>query len=143
MPTTNTTIVRRAFEAWNKRDLPTIAQLFPDCIYHSPATGEIRGEAYRTFFTALLNAFPDGRLTVNDEVTDGDKVVVRWTFTGTHKTDLMGIAPTGKRVTMTGISITRIDNGKIVEAWEEWDNLGMLQQMGVVPVIKFEAPVTA
>lgn len=141
MQTTNTTIVRRAFEAWNKRDLSTITQLFPDCLYHSPATGDIKGEAYRTFFTALLDGFPDGRLTVNDELTENDKVVVRWSFTGTHKANLMGIATTGKRVTMTGMSIIRITNGKIVEAWEEWDNLGLMQQLGVVPVVKLEMPV--
>lgn len=141
MQTTNTTIVRRTFEAWNKRDLPTITQLVPDCLYHSPTTGDIRGETYRTFFTAQLNAFPDGRMTITDEVTEADKVAVRWTFTGTHKADLMGITPTGKRVTFTGMSIIRLANGKIVEVSEEWDNLGMLQQLGVVPVVKLETPV--
>ena len=139
----NTAILLRAFECWNKRDFSAIEELFPDCIYHSPATGELRGEAYRKFFASLLNAFPDGRLTVNDQVAEDDKVVARWSFTGTHKGQLMGIAPTGKQVAMTGISITRIINGKIVEAWEEWDSLGMMQQLGLVPAVKFEAKAAA
>lgn len=143
MNTANMTILRRAFECWNERDFSAIAELFPDCIYHSPATGELRGEAYRSFFASLLNAFPDGRLTVLDQVAEDDKAVARWSFIGTHKAPLMGIAPTGKRVAMTGISITRIVNGKIVEAWEEWDSLGMMQQLGIVPTVKLEAKVAA
>ena len=143
MNTTNTAILLRAFECWNKRDFSAIEELFPDCIYHSPATGELRGEAYRKFFASLLNAFPDGRLTVNDQVAEDDKVVARWSFTGTHKGQWMGIAPTAKQVTMTGISITRMVGGKIVEAWEEWDSLGMMQQLGIVPTFKFEAKLAA
>ncbi len=142
MNTANTAIVQRAFECWNKRDFSVIAELFPDCIYHSSVTGELKGEAYGKYFTALLNAFPDGRLTVNDQIGEDDKVAVRWNFTGTHKGELMG-HPTGKQVTMTGISIVRIVNGKIAEAWEEWDNLGMMQQLGVVPAIKLEAKAAA
>ncbi len=143
MNTANMAIVRRALECWNKRDFSVIADLFSDCIYHSPVTGELRGEAYRAYFASLLNACPDGRLTVHDQVAEDDKVVARWSFTGTHKGQLMGIAPTGKQVAMTGISITRILNGKIVEAWEEWDSLGMMQQLGLVPAVKFEAKVAA
>ena len=139
MNTANTAIGRRAFECWNKRDFSVIAELLSDCIYHSPTTGEIRGEAYRKLFASMLNAFPDGRFTVVDEVAEDDKVVTRWSFTGTHKGELMGIAPTGKQVAMTGISIIRIVDGKIVEAWEEWDSLGMMQQLGVVPSVKLEA----
>ncbi len=139
MNTANTAVVQHMFECWNKRDFSVIAELLSDCTYHSPATGDIRGEAYKKLFTSLLNAFPDGRFTVSDEVAEGDKVVTRWSFTGTHKGQLMGMAPTGKQVAMTGISITRILDGKIVEAWEEWDSLGMMQQLGVVPSVKFEA----
>src|SRR5262245_25023955 len=120
MNTANTATVKRAFEGWNKRDFSMIAELFPNCTYHSATTGDLKGEAYRSFYSSLLNAFPDGRLTINDSVTEDDKVVVRWSFTGTHKGELLGISPTGKKVQMTGISINRVANGKIVEAWEEW-----------------------
>ncbi len=135
----NKAIIQRAFEYWNKRDVSGIAELFSDCIYHSPATGELKGEAYKKLFASMLNAFPNGRFTVSDEVAEDDKVVIRWSFTGTHKGQLMGIAPTGKPVAFTGMSITRILDGKIVEVWEEWDSLGMMQQLGLVPALKLEA----
>jgi predicted ester cyclase len=141
MNTATTAIVRRSFECWNKRDFSVIAELFPNCIYHFPTTGELRGEAFRAYFTSLLNAFPDGRLTMLDQVQEDDKVVVRWSFTGTHRGELMGIAPTGKQVSFTGISIMRVAEGKIVEAWEEGDSLGMMQQLGLVPTINLEATV--
>lgn len=143
MDTANKAIIQRAFECWNKRDFSGIAELFSDCIYHSPPTGELKGEAYKKYFTSLLNAFPDGRLKMTDEVGEGDKVVIRWSFTGTHKAQLMGIASTGKQVAFTGMSITRIVDGKIVEAWEERDSLGMMQQLGLVPILKLEAKVAA
>lgn len=139
MNTANTAIAQRVFECWNKRDFSVIAELFPDCIYHSPITGELRGEAYRNYFASLLNAFPDGRLTMSDQIAEDDKVAIRWRFTGTHEGPSMGLAPTGKQVDMTGISIVRIIDAKIVEAWEEWDNLGMMQQLGVVPVVEAKA----
>jgi predicted ester cyclase len=82
---------------------------------------------------SLLAAFPDGRWTIEDQVAEGDKVVTRWSFTGTHQGELMGIAPTGKQVTTSGMVIDRIVEGKIVEEREEWDTLGMMQQMGAAP----------
>ena len=66
---------------------------------------------------------------------EGEKVVVRWTARGTHRGELMGIPPTGKQVVTSGISILRIANGKIAEQWDIFDNLGMLQQMGVIPTM--------
>ncbi len=141
MKTANTAIVQRAFDCWNKRELPAIAELFSDCIYHSPATGDLVGRDYTRYFTSLLNAFPDGWLTVLDQIEEGEKVVVRWSFTGTHKRELMGIAPTGKQIAMTGMSIIRLRNGKIVEAWEEWDNLGLMQKLGILPAVHLEMPI--
>ena len=78
---------------------------------------------------------------MQDQVTEADKVVIRWSFTGTHKGELMGIAPTGKPVAFTGISIMRVVDGKIVEAWEEGDSLGLMQQLGLVSNVKLEAAV--
>ncbi len=78
-------------------------------------------------------AFPDLNITIDDQVSEGDKVVTRYTFRGTHKGDLMGIAPTGKQVTTIGISIERFVDGKVVERWEVFDQLGMMTQLGVVP----------
>jgi predicted ester cyclase len=83
----------------------------------------------------LQDGEPNGnQLTVEDYLAEGDTVVSRWTGRGTHTGDLMGIAPTGEQVTVTGISIQRIANGKIVEAWSTYDMLGMFQQLGVVPM---------
>ena len=126
----NKALVRRVFEdVFNKRNLALLDEFYADCVYHAPAVGELRGEAYRQFLTALHAAFPDGRWTIQDQVAGGDKVVTRWSFTGTHQGELMGLAPTGKQVTCSGILISRIAEGKVVEEWEEWDTLGMVQQM--------------
>jgi steroid delta-isomerase-like uncharacterized protein len=80
-----------------------------------------------------VSAFPDLKLMVEDQIAEGDKVVTRWSATGTHQGELLGIPPTGKQTTATGITIDRIQGGKIVETWTHWDNLGLLQQLGVVP----------
>jgi steroid delta-isomerase-like uncharacterized protein len=91
------------------------------------------------FYASLLSAFPDIQRTVEDQFTDESQMVVtRWTATGTHLGYFMGIAPTGKRLTVTGIAIHRIASGQIVEEWQEWDTLGLMQQLGVVPTFKFE-----
>jgi predicted ester cyclase len=83
--------------------------------------------------TGLFTAFPDLRLTVEEFITEGDKVVARWTSQATHKGDLMGIAPTGKQVKQTGIAIYHIVGGKVVEEWAERDMLGFMQQLGAIP----------
>jgi steroid delta-isomerase-like uncharacterized protein len=77
-------------------------------------------------------AFPDINVTVEDVIAEGDKAVTRWTIRGTHRGELMGIAPTDKPIELKGITIHRIEGGKIVEEWERYDNLGMMQQLGVV-----------
>ena len=69
-----------------------------------------------------------------DQIANDDKVVTRWTFAGTHRGTFMGIAPTEKQLVFSGICIDRFADAKIVEEWEEWDTLGMMQQLGVVPV---------
>src|SRR5579885_2716493 len=78
-------------------------------------------------------AFPDLKLTVEQVVAEGDNVATRWSARGTHKAELFGIPPTGKQTTVTGITIDRWSGGKVVESWTNWDTLGLLQQLGVVP----------
>ena len=78
-------------------------------------------------------AFPDLTLTADHVIADGDYIATRWTAKGTHKGDLFGIAPTGKQTTVTGITIDRWVGGKVTESWTNWDTLGLLQQLGVVP----------
>jgi len=76
---------------------------------------------------------PDVHFTVDDIIAEGDKVAARWTSTGTHKGELMGIPSTGKKVMVTGIVINHFADGKIVDDWESYDILGMMQQLGVIP----------
>jgi predicted ester cyclase len=85
------------------------------------------------FITANRAAFPDLRLTIEDQIAEGDKVVTRFTARGTHRGKLPGIAPTGKQVTTTAIIINRYTGGKIAESWINGDILGLLQQLGVIP----------
>ena len=145
MSEANKAAMRRLIEeGLNKRNFSLINDTYLDCVYRSPVTGEIRGEALKQFIKSVLVAFPDARYTVEDQLADGGKVLTRWSFTGTHKGELMGIAPTGKPVRISGMVIDRIVDGKIVEEWEEWDALGMMQQLGVVATFpKVERKVAA
>ena len=82
--------------------------------------------------TLYRTAFPDVRLTVEDNIAEGETVTARWSCKGTHKGDLNGIAPTGKQCTISGISVARFTSGKISESWVNGDALGLMQQLGVV-----------
>ncbi len=90
-------------------------------------------QGLKQFVTVVTAVFPDWHPTIEDMIAEGDKVVVRFTGSGTHKGEFMGIPPTGKQVTITAIAIQRIAGGKIVENWLQADMLGMMQQLGVVP----------
>ena len=130
----NKALLQRVFEeGCNKHNLALFDELIPDCVYRGPGVGELRGEAYRQFLASVHAAFPDGHWTIEDQVAEGDKVVTRWRFTGTHQAEIMGLAPTGKQTTISGVLIDRIVEGKIVEEWEEYDTLGMMQQLGAMP----------
>jgi steroid delta-isomerase-like uncharacterized protein len=103
-----------------------------DLVDHSLFPGQETGrESFRRRFTLVRTAFPDASMTVEDALADGDKVICRWTLRGTHTGPFGSIPPTGRRVRVTGINITRIVGGKIVEHWANFDNLGLLQQLGV------------
>ncbi len=132
----NKAIARRSVEeAWGKGSLAVIDELVAnEFVWHwaPPGVAPDR-EGYKQLVTMNFAAFADVYCTIEDVVVEGDKVAVRWTWGGTHKGEYIGIAPTGKQVTLTGISIVRIVGDKIVEEWGEMDNLGMMQQLGVVP----------
>jgi len=133
----NKAIARRATEEINKRDWATFMELHaPDLVYHGPGTPKpLRREEMVQSLRMNYAAFPDKRVTIEDIIAEGDKVVIRMTFKGTHKGDFMGIPATGKEVTQTDIVILRIAGGKIVEVWEECDELSFMQQLGAVPPI--------
>ena len=108
-----------------------------DLVVHDPAVpgGEIRGrDAYRRFIRRMGRALPDYQFTVYELLAEGQYTVARWTVTGTYEGEYLGIAPTGARVTMSGISIDRREGEKVVEAWVQMDNLDLLRQIGAVKV---------
>lgn len=121
-------------EVLNNVNLAVIDEvLSPTYVPHAPA-GPVHGlEGFKQFVLRYRRAFPDARYTIEEMIADQDKVVIRWSGTGTHLGELMGIPPTGRRATVTGISIGRYEGGKLVEEWLNFDALGMLQQLGVIP----------
>ena len=92
------------------------------------------GVTARQSISAFRAGFPEARFRVEDILAEADKVVVRYAVEGTHTGNFFGIPATGKSITMTGISIYRIVNGKLTEAWVQYDQLGLMQQLGVVPM---------
>ena len=107
-----------------------------DFVGHFAGQPPIHGlEAYRQFGSAYFTAFPDLQITPEDLIAEGDKVTMRYSWRGTQQGELMGIPATGKQVTTSGTSILRVANGKIAEQWDNFDNLTMLQQLGVIPTM--------
>jgi steroid delta-isomerase-like uncharacterized protein len=126
-------------ESFNEGKVELIDQLVaPDAVNHDPATpAAMRGlrgpEVLKRTAGMYRAAFPDVRITVDDVIAADDKVVLRWHSEGTHRGELAGLAPTGAHGSVTGISIDRWKDGKVVEAWAEWDNLGLARQLGAAP----------
>jgi steroid delta-isomerase-like uncharacterized protein len=137
MPEDNKTIVRRVFtEIINRGNLALADTLVaPSYVYHGPGGLELRGpEGFKQLVTMYRTAFPDLNLTIDDILTEGDKVVTRWTGRGTHKGNLASLTATGRTATVAGILISRLSNGKIAEDHESFDELGMLRQLGVTTI---------
>lgn len=131
----NSMLVRRAIEeVYNQGNLAVVDEIVTrDVVIHS-SSEEIHGPAGVKQYVAMLRAaFPDFHMTIEDQIADGDRVVTRWSAHGTHSGEFQGIPPTGKHGTMTGIDIDRIANDKVVECWVNSDDLGLLQQLGVIP----------
>ncbi len=136
-PEANKAILRRITEeALNQRNLSLVDEFYAtDYVFHLPGTPDIHGpEGFKQYFSTAFAAFPDFHLTTEDMIAEEDKVVSRVTIRGTHKGEFMGIPPTGKEVTATGILIQRFADGKIVEDWESFDFLGFMQQLTPPPV---------
>jgi len=135
----NKALVRRwVEEVLNTRDVsdqsPAYQLVAADFVGHFPGQPPIEGlEAFRQFGSLYFSAFPDLQITPEELIAEGDKVTMRYGWRGTQQGELMGFPATGKQVRASGISILRIANGKIAEQWDSFDNLGLLQQLGVVP----------
>jgi steroid delta-isomerase-like uncharacterized protein len=132
----NAALARRFVdEVWTKGNIGVADELVaPSYVRHDPIAGDLEGiEALKAHVREYRGAFPDLRFVIDDLVVAGDKVVTRWTVSGTHKGPLMGIAPTGKTFAVPGITVARLVNGKLVEQWPIWDTLKFMQNLGLVP----------
>jgi len=133
----NKTVVRRLFdELWNKGNLQVADEIFAPAYQHHDASTPDLGkgpDSEKKRVNMYRTAFHDLRLNMEDLLADGETVVARWSCRGVHKGELNGIAPTGKQVAITGVTIVHFTNGKIVEGFVNWDALGLMRQLGVVP----------
>ena len=112
-------------------------QFADNTVFAAPYFHKLRGLKGRKEAEAVVHsAYPNGHYTVKELIAEGNKVVARWTFRGTHKGQLMGMAPTGKKVSLTGASTFAIRDGKIVSEWADYDALGQWQQLGVIPPLE-------
>jgi steroid delta-isomerase-like uncharacterized protein len=128
-------ISRRLTEdPWQGKLDDVIDYVADDYVGHQPGVPEVHGKAgFKEFVGTYLAGFPDGKIVVEDQIAEGDKVTTRWTARGTNTGQLMGMPATGKEVTVTGITYSKISDGQVHESWASWDTLSMLQQLGAVP----------
>ena len=131
----NKAIALRASEIVNQKNPDLIEECYPpDFVWHGPDQ-DIRGyEQAKQLSSTFLAAFPDAQITDEDVIAEGEKVVRRYTTHATHQgeTEMFG-PPTGRQIELKGITIHRIEGGKIVEEWESYDNLSMMKQLGLAP----------
>ena len=129
--------IRRVYEeVWVKNNLQAMDEIcVPNLVTHGTPEGTPTVlEGWRTYFRMIQKAFPDTKFTIEDQIAEVDKVVTRWKTTGTQTGEFMNIPASRKKITITGIEIDRFNNGKIVEDWNEFDQMGLMQQIGVVPM---------
>ncbi len=133
----NKEIVRRFFDLGPSRgDMSAAKELLaPNFVLHLPLPAAVGVQGISDVVTACREAFEHLNVTVEDMVAEGDRVAARFTARGVHKGQFMGLPPTGKPITMTGIEIFRIENGKIAELWGEANLLGLMQQLGILPAL--------
>ncbi len=138
----NETMARRVIEEiFNSGNLDVADELFaPSFVGHQPGDEPVNGpQGEKDLAGMYRTAFPDLQMTIEDVIASGDQVVTRWTARGTHQGELQGIPPSGTQVTVTGMTLARIENGQIVEEWNNFDQLGMMQQIGAIPAAATDA----
>ena len=131
----NKALVRRfGEEVWNGRNPSRVDAFFAaGHLFRAAGSPPLDREGHRQLIAHFQEAFPDGRNASEELLADGDKVVQRWTFRGTHREPFQGMPATGKKVVLTGLALWRFQDGKIVESWHEMDTMGLLQQLGALP----------
>jgi steroid delta-isomerase-like uncharacterized protein len=139
MSTDNKSIVRRLYdEVWNKRKIDLVAELIsPSHALVDPfvSGSQVGPELYRRRIQELTTSFPDLRFTLDDLIAEKDKVVAAWVISATHKGEFMNIPATGKKVSVEGITIHYIRDGKILDSNARWDSMGLLRQLGALPAL--------
>lgn len=139
MPTDSKSIVRRMYEeVWNKRNLEAAKEFIASShamqLIDLPDSG-IGPEAYARNVVQFVRAFPDLKFKVLDMVAEGEKVVALWNISGTHKGEFRGVAPTGRKVSVDGITISQLAEGKIMDSYVSLDLWSMMQQLGAIPAM--------
>ena len=133
LPTTD--FEQRWVAGLNRGDVSVADEVFaPGCIVHitgSPVP-DLPLDGFKQMVAGLLAAFPDLRFTIEDQAVSGDKVTTRWTAVGTHTGPLGEVAPTGRRMRVDGLILDRVVAGTVVERWEQWDQVAMLRQLGLL-----------
>lgn len=135
----NKDVILRYLETWNKGDLEALSAFWSPRLVHHTRNGAHGYEDTRRIVGEIMKAFPDMRFRVDDVVAEGDRVVTRMTWSGTHTGFYMGAVPTGRSVTCALIGIARVEDGQIVEHWGVTDELHMMQQMGLLPEAYLQA----
>src|SRR3712207_5155141 len=134
----NKALARRSWEVVTQGSTDTLEDALAeayadDFVLHEAGEDVVGLEGLAQFVSMMRSALPDLRITIEDDMSEGDKVATRWIAQGTHQGELRGAPPIVNKVTATGITIHRIEEDKIVEEWSNWDALGMMHQIGAVP----------
>ena len=146
MMESNKKIVHRFIEeCWNKGDLSKVPELMAaNCRFHDPVFPHLAAgaENMRRHIESCRKGFPDLRFTIDDTIAERNEVVLHWTISGTQKGEFLGVPPTNKKAIVTGMSIDRLENGKIMEEWVSWNLMSLMEQLGVTtePVQLVNAP---
>jgi steroid delta-isomerase-like uncharacterized protein len=130
----NEAIARKGLDAFNTGDLSIVDEIVaPGAPGHDPANPQDTSgpEGFKATVEMYRGAFSDLHMSVDEQISDGDYVVSRWSSSGTHDGELAGMPATGRKTGVTGITIDKVVDAKIVESWTQWDNFGLMQQLGV------------
>ena len=132
---TNVAVIQQVMSLINDRNLDAAFQLYaPDYVYHGPGGQELRGrDGIRGLWELFLSAFPDLSASVDESISEGDKVALRWRVTGTHTGEFLGIPASNRSMTLPITEVFRLENGILVEAWDQYDRQHLMEQIGASP----------
>jgi predicted ester cyclase len=129
-------------EIWDKGNLRIIdEECSPDFVLHDVVSGHVDREGFKQHVRTFRGAFPDLHCRLDDVIVSGDFVTIRWICEGTHRGDLLGMAPTGRSISTTGLMLIRLAGEKLREMWSHWDVLGLMRQLGAAPLMGESAGV--